>query len=254
MQTIQKASPHRRRNRGGFSLVEMLVVTSIIALLAGLVFPVTNKLRDKGKEIQCANNIKQLMTAMMQYVDEHRAIFPEDGSTSSGSGGAASKAWYDVLPPYIAMTPFYELQQKGKVPAPGAGKSTFICPSAPIVGELVAGANAGMQNKYSYSYGMNYWINAPKESKKFTSPMYLSQVEHSELFVVFSETEAHTHKTVALYPSGGGSTPAYRHGKRVNCGFADGHVAAVTAELAKGLQWNPDFEPGQEPDSGGGGN
>ena len=241
----------RNRDSGGFTLIEMLVVISIIGLLMGLTFPAVNKVRDKGKEIQCANNMKQWMTAMMQYADDNKSLFPTDGSVNENDPAA----WYEALPPYINMSKFSEQRDNKQVPAPGAGKSVFICPSYPVIGSLSAAVGAGEQTTYSYSYGMNYWINADKSNNKLAKRMRLSQVEHSEVFVVLSEPMEPIElkppllKTVTFYPMDSSicSKPAFRHGKRVNCGFADGHVGSVSPQTAKLLQWDPHYPPGQAP-------
>ena len=67
------------RQRHGFTLVELLVVISIIAIIAGLVVPVLLQGRGEAWKIECANNLKQIYPAAMAFADKKRE-FPRDKS------------------------------------------------------------------------------------------------------------------------------------------------------------------------------
>jgi len=58
------------RNRG-YTLVELLVVIAIIAILAAMIAPVLLQAKEAGKVRTCANNLRQLGTAMIRYMDDH---------------------------------------------------------------------------------------------------------------------------------------------------------------------------------------
>jgi prepilin-type N-terminal cleavage/methylation domain-containing protein len=53
--------------RFGFTLVELLVVISIIAMLAGLILPAVNAARENGKRTQCVNNQRQVAFALLNF-------------------------------------------------------------------------------------------------------------------------------------------------------------------------------------------
>ncbi len=230
--------------REAFSLVELIVVIGIIALLAGIVVPSVEVLREKGKETACANNMRQWGAAMGIYLDENRGVFPNDGASGDEAG-----VWYNVLPQYIGVEPFYALKTKGKTPCPGMGKSIYICPSLSVDAALLAKYTSGTQVGYNLSYAMNYWINAPKDDDSLTKRMRLSQVKHADQFVIFSETADSSLKSVDADPQNPSmtSSPDFRHRGRVNVVFADGHVTPVRNLDIFLLQWNPHFEPGQAP-------
>jgi len=54
-----------------FSLIELLVVIAIITILAGLLLPVLNSAREKGKEILCLSNQKQLQFFYNSYSNDN---------------------------------------------------------------------------------------------------------------------------------------------------------------------------------------
>ncbi|MCS7265577.1 MAG: DUF1559 domain-containing protein, partial [Armatimonadetes bacterium] len=54
---------------GGFTLIELLVVIAIIAILAAILFPVFSAAREKARQVQCLNNMKNWGTAVLQYLN-----------------------------------------------------------------------------------------------------------------------------------------------------------------------------------------
>ena len=67
-----------RAFRGGFTLVELLIVITIIAILVGLLLPAVNAARESGRSAQCKNNLMQLGRAVLAHV-EGQGIFPTGG-------------------------------------------------------------------------------------------------------------------------------------------------------------------------------
>jgi len=57
----------KQNNKYGFTIVELLVVISIIALLVGILVPAVNKARDTAKMTQSKSNLHQVTIAMSNY-------------------------------------------------------------------------------------------------------------------------------------------------------------------------------------------
>ena len=63
--------------RPSFTLVELLVVMSIVALLASLLLPALAMAREKGRRAACTNNLKQVGLAAHMHVDDMAGWFPQ---------------------------------------------------------------------------------------------------------------------------------------------------------------------------------
>lgn len=54
----------------GFSLIELLVVMAVISILASMLIPLIVHSRELARKAKCSNNLRQLGTGMIQYIDQ----------------------------------------------------------------------------------------------------------------------------------------------------------------------------------------
>ena len=94
----------RMSHNNAFTLVELLVVVSILGLLAGLAIPSISGALAKARQAESMNQLKQFSALTLAYSAENNGAFPDEGgegvqSFSSISQASNAAAWYNVLPP-----------------------------------------------------------------------------------------------------------------------------------------------------------
>lgn len=90
--------PNHGVARRAFTLVELLVVISVIALLVALLLPTLAKALDSAKAVQCATNLRSLGQAHLLYVNDNKGRFTYAGYPT---GGAATTATTPDIPDTI---------------------------------------------------------------------------------------------------------------------------------------------------------
>jgi prepilin-type N-terminal cleavage/methylation domain-containing protein/prepilin-type processing-associated H-X9-DG protein len=136
----------------GFTLVELLVVITIIGILIALLLPAVQAAREAARRMQCTNNLKQLGLAVQNYHATHATL----SLASLGNDVDSHPGWGAMILPYIEQAALDDnrrssngfFQASKGVPRVDA----FLCPS-----EAVTDANIAMDNT---AHAATVWFNS----------------------------------------------------------------------------------------------
>jgi prepilin-type N-terminal cleavage/methylation domain-containing protein/prepilin-type processing-associated H-X9-DG protein len=105
--SLVQTKPQQR----GFTLIELLVVIAIIAILAAILFPVFQKVRENARKTSCLSNEKQIGLAMIQYSQDYDELLVSawlgpNGYTQSDAATTPNPRykWMDMVYPYVKST------------------------------------------------------------------------------------------------------------------------------------------------------
>ena len=121
------------KKSSGFTLVELLVVISIIGILVGLLLPAVQMARESSRRMSCSNNLKNIGIAIHNFADANRAM-PLGSDRLTGT----EHAWSTRILPYLEQGPLFQQfdfqkswNQPGRnAPASLSNLSVYRCPSS----------------------------------------------------------------------------------------------------------------------------
>jgi prepilin-type N-terminal cleavage/methylation domain-containing protein/prepilin-type processing-associated H-X9-DG protein len=133
-----------------FTLIELLIVISIIAILAGMLMPALANAREKAKGISCSSNLKQIALANVSYSVDYRYYAPYQ-LKEAGMGGGGMRWCGD----YDKVSKLYDFTGEGFMTPYGVSGKVLVCPDWKLPVDITA-VSGGAGYGYNY-YGVASW-------------------------------------------------------------------------------------------------
>jgi prepilin-type processing-associated H-X9-DG protein len=203
----------------------LLVVIAIIGILAGMVFPVFAKAREKGRQAVCMSNLKQISLAMLMYMDDHAgryvaAMSPDNLTRWHGRRLSEEDAFN---PNWGPLWGYYHHE------------SLKLCPSFSPDDE----AQGFEQGTGGYGYNDQYVGGTPAGFPKMCTPAREFEISNPVETVMLTDT-AFLDCEGRLFEYSFAGAPYYevwawpaepsthfRHNGLTNVAFCDGHARAM---------------------------
>jgi prepilin-type N-terminal cleavage/methylation domain-containing protein/prepilin-type processing-associated H-X9-DG protein len=116
------------QTRRAFTLVELLVVMTIIGMLMALLLPAVQNAREAGRRTACTNNLFQLALAAIRS-DEQSGFIPGWRNRGPGANNPPAVSWPVVLLPFMERNDIYQAWASNNPQQPYV--AFFVCPSSP---------------------------------------------------------------------------------------------------------------------------
>lgn len=200
----------RRPASQAFTLMELLVVISIIAVLAAMLLPAIHSVRSMARQMVCGQSLRQMQMANISYATEHDGSYVQIALRVASATTQSWKTNADYLE---------QLEQDSNT-----WPSKLLCAESLAV--------TGGTLSVTRSYGANIGTSASVSDRDFTFPV--AQIRRSGDKIAFIDAldwwvnEIGANKYVGeAVVVGISMNAAYRHRGRANIAFYDGHVGSL---------------------------
>lgn len=200
-----------------FTLIELLIVISIIAILAAMLLPALNKAREKAYSVQCINHMRQYGSILMSYTNDNDGVIIPVALSGMG-------LFTDILNnnKYFNALSYHDSDVKRQ-------PKIISCPSQ----KSKIGTETSIYSKVgsaSQHYGLNYKIspilNAAGLAAGGTCFKISMFKQTSTGAWMFDSNYYAINSASAVRPADGSGSSGFvpRHNNAINILFLDGHV------------------------------
>jgi prepilin-type N-terminal cleavage/methylation domain-containing protein/prepilin-type processing-associated H-X9-DG protein len=173
----------KRRNRQtdgfrpAFTLVELLVVITIIGMLMALLMPAVSAAREQARRTQCTSNQKNIADAMLAYAMAHKVLPGWRNTVVTPPSGTVTVSWLTMLLPHLERADLWTQVQTPNGVYTGTPLNVCVCPSDPPATLTGVGPSAYVANGLVLRDGFLYSLyqKTPGNSAYTTYPAVAPQ-------------------------------------------------------------------------------
>ncbi len=194
------------RQRGIFTLIELLIVIAIIAILAAMLLPALGAAREKARTITCVGQLRQWGTAIQMYSNDQNGYAPyqKDNNTSWNVNTELMFNYLNLKSPQ---------GDRSKAPPPKISR----CPSQDT---------STFTAYWDISYGENCYFSGPVSATGYT-PIKITVAYQPSKTMLLSDWFQRTAYPSGYYTSITNQYLIARHNKSLNISYLDGHTATI---------------------------
>jgi prepilin-type N-terminal cleavage/methylation domain-containing protein len=182
----------------GFTLIETLVVIAIIAVLAALLLPALNAVKENSKTVVCQNTMRQLLMSSQLYSQDH------DGYLVQAYNSSDSRNWESELAPY----------RNAEKQSPWV---SLYCPADTRPTRPFKGDAKAVWGSYQINTDVAGWLPLVNRNKV----MSLSSLSS---IILFMDAASRYENRVAYFWPPDTNSISFRHHNKAVFGYVDGHV------------------------------